>query len=483
MKRVVVSQYPADVLRLLPIGVVTLAVAAACTIKTTDNGSGGQGGMGAAGSGGVSTGNGGSGGVQSSGGMPGTGDTNAAGGLAGQSENAGAAGEYEPGEGGASVGGSGEAGTGAEGGESAGGSPGGGCIASISGLYVVRTDGVAIKEGPPEKVVVDGTSGTDNAPLTGVVDVQEETSAACALVKGGEVQCWQEDANKGNSSGQLGNGTTTPVSVFRSSVVLTAADKPLEKVVSLAASINSNTACAVTSDGRLWCWGDLSWIASNGSLVSPYAQLITTDGQSELTNVLQAAVGSDHACALIKGSPNTVSCWGTAASEELGQGNTTNHQYPVNVPGLDHPTKVLLTYANNNYGCGRCGAEEEGVCAIDGGTVQCWGANDAGALGSSSGVGVVPAPTPVITSTMATLRDVIDLQEGTNGFAVLRSDHTIWRWGYPQGNTAYADSFGVPNVVQLGWPGDSHASIRYLTSDGVYHNGMTELSVNCGAFE
>ena len=49
-------------------------------------------------------------------------------------------------------------------------------------------------------------------------------------------------------------------------------------------------------------------------------------------DVLQVAVGSAHACALVKGGG--VKCWGRNADGELGVGNQTESATPVDVQGL-----------------------------------------------------------------------------------------------------------------------------------------------------
>src|SRR4029077_8539698 len=138
-----------------------------------------------------------------------------------------------------------------------------------------------------EKVVIDNASGTNSTPLANVQSVQQNALAACAVIAGGTVSCWQEDATNGNTYGQLGDGDKNPIAVYRAVPVLKAANTPLTNVVSLAAGSNSNATCAITNDQKLWCWGDVTWIVNGGTQdYSPYAQMITTDGMSPLTGVL-----------------------------------------------------------------------------------------------------------------------------------------------------------------------------------------------------
>jgi Regulator of chromosome condensation (RCC1) repeat len=350
------------------------------------------------------------------------------------------------------------------------------CISALYDQYVRRWDGALIWEQTPASpaTVVEATTGT---PLKGIVNVQQGQYSGCAALTDGGAECWQQDASNGNVQGQLGNGTTTAVAaVYRATPVLTAANTPLANVKAMATgnAAYTNTACAVTTDGKLWCWGDLSWIVDKGTatLYSGYAQAITTDGMTALTGVSQAALSKDTACALVAGSPNSVWCWGYNGYGDLGQGDTTVRQYPTKVLGLTNPTKVVLsTSANGNAST---------PCALDGANVRCWGYNGNGETGTNTTANPVSSATAVVTQNGVLLGGVTDIEAGYGAFAVLRTDQTIWTWGYR--NQIYATNFGLTNVLAIGWAGPTtNNGPRYLTSDGVYHSAMTTVSVNCNA--
>ncbi len=238
----------------------------------------------------------------------------------------------------------------------------------------------------------------------------------------------------------------------------------------------SNTACAVTSDGKLWCWGDLTWVVKKGiaALHTGYAQAITLDGTSALTGVSQVVVGPATTCALLTGAPNTVWCWGYNATGQLGQGDVTARQYPTKVLGLTSPTELALS-AQNTY--------DATVCALDGSNVRCWGDNANGAAGINATTNPVQSPTPVVMQSGTVLGGVTSIEPGVAAFAVVRSDNTLWTWGY--GSQPYAGNYGLTNIVTVGWAGPAAPvnfnGPRYLTKDGVYHNGMTVVPVNCNA--
>jgi alpha-tubulin suppressor-like RCC1 family protein len=353
------------------------------------------------------------------------------------------------------------------------------CIKALYSTYILRTDGVLIWENnasSPE-TILDASTGN---PLTGILNVQEGQYHGCAAVSTGTAECWQTNAASGNTSGQLGNGTTTATSVlYRATPVLTAPSTPLTNVVAVAPGNTANnatyrSACAVTSDGKLWCWGDLTWLVKDGTtnLRTGYAQAITTDGSTPFTGVSSAVLGSAEACAIVTASStNSVWCWGYNGHGELGQGDTTTRQYPTKVLGLTNPSKVVTSWSN---GAG------DTFCALDGSSVRCWGSNSNGQAGTNTTTDPVPGPTQVVVQSGAVLGNIVDIQGGAATFAALLTSNTMWNWGY--GFQIYATNYSLTNVLAIGWSGPSNYNgPRYITSDGVYHNAMANVTVNCNA--
>ena len=343
------------------------------------------------------------------------------------------------------------------------------CIKGLFGTYVLRWDGILIDESKPAspQTVFEASTGL---PLTGVVSVQDGTSHGCAVLQNGSVECWQTNVSAGNVYGQQGNGTTTAVStLYRATPVITGPAVPLANAVAMAPGAYSNTACAVSQDGKLWCWGDLAWVVNKGkTLESGYAQAITTDGATPFTGVVAAALGPSQACSLVSGTPNTVWCWGSNAVGELGQGDTVARQYPIKVLGLANPSKIAMAanYSNST------------VCVQDGDAVKCWGVNGGGAAGVNVATSPILSPTTVVMESGAALSAISDLSAGDNSFSVLRTGGTFWTWGW--GYQKFASNYGQTNVLAVGWAGPAADNgPRFLTSDGVYHNGTTIVNVNC----
>jgi alpha-tubulin suppressor-like RCC1 family protein len=355
------------------------------------------------------------------------------------------------------------------------------CISRLYGTYIVRPDGILIWENDPSspEPIIDASTGD---PLTGIVNVQEGQYHGCAALTDGSAKCWQTDPVNGSVAGQLGNGTTTATSaLYRATPVLTAAATPLTNIVAIAPGDDeSDNGCAVTGDGKLWCWGDLTWLANSGTtLHTGYAQVITTDGTTPLTGVASAVIGSGQACVLRTGSSSGVWCWGRNGEGELGQGDTTSRAYPTEVLGLAAPSKLAISYGTVvNAG--------DVICALDGANVKCWGDNPFGGVGSNTTTNPVLSPTYVVTQSGSLLGNVTDIQGGNDcEFAVLRSDGSLWTWGYDF--QIYAASYevadaGVTGVLAIGWAGPpAFGGPRYVTGDGVYHSGTSAVSVDCNA--
>ena len=357
------------------------------------------------------------------------------------------------------------------------------CVKALFGRYVVRTDGTLLYEISDATLtqtpVLDANTGM---PLRDVKEVQEGYRHSCAVLGAAKTAwCWRTAA-AGNAFGQLGNGTKDASGpIFRATQVLLAAGQALTNATSIATSpstgINnsSDTRCAVTDDGRLYCWGDLSYLSNGGiTTSSPYATPITSNGSTPLSGVIAVATDSSYACALVQGaSSREVWCWGRNQFEQLGLGDAVTHQYPTRVVGLSDPTQIALADAT--------------TCVRDGSTVRCWGANASGQAGLGHYNTPVHGPTQVVLMGGVTpLADIVDLRGGDNGygqianFCALKKDNSLLCWGTAFQN--YPSTYIVTNVVAAGSADSSGRTpaVRVLSSDGVYHIGAATRMPNCG---
>ena len=178
---------------------------------------------------------------------------------------------------------------------------------------------------------------------------------SCALTSSGGVKCWGWNGN-----GELGDGTTiwsnVPVNVSGLSTGVS------------AISAGGTHTCALTSSGGVKCWG-----------YNHYGQLgdgttadstIPTNVSGLSSGVSGISVGIEHTCAVL--SIGALKCWGWNEDGQLGNGNNTNSNVPLDVSGLS--SGVLAISAGWRHTC----------ALLSTGAIKCWGWNGRSQLGNGT---------------------------------------------------------------------------------------------------
>jgi alpha-tubulin suppressor-like RCC1 family protein len=215
----------------------------------------------------------------------------------------------------------------------------------------------------------DGTKMMRTAPVpvpdlgTSVVDVSFGGAHACALMRGGTVRCWGD-----NARGQLGDGTqderTRPVLV-----------KDLFDAVRVSAG--EQHTCAVRKGGEVVCWGDNA--GRQLGLPAGEAQRSFPVPVAGLAGATDVTAGGTHSCALL-GASGQVQCWGANESGQLGDATTTGRSAPAPVMNL---TDGLSISAGHAHTCARTRSGN-----------RCWGNNEFGQLGDGSAMNRLTPVTP-----------------------------------------------------------------------------------------
>ena len=192
---------------------------------------------------------------------------------------------------------------------------------------------------------------------SGVIAIDASDHNSCAILEGGRLLCWGANDDHQLGAGVSG-GQLAPVQVFGLEV----------GVVSVSCGIRRT--CAVTSEGKTFCWGD------RYSGPSPHGG--PRDAPQEIDGLpfaLAVSVGAGHICALT--ADREVFCWGENGSGALGNGSVGGgwSYVPGKVIGLD--SGVVAISAGWAHTC---------AVTSEGG-VMCWGANDKGQLGDGTTVG------------------------------------------------------------------------------------------------
>lgn len=223
------------------------------------------------------------------------------------------------------------------------------------------------------------------ALLGSVSQLAMGSGASCALLQGGSVECWgsnqflQVEANP-----QFGGGPTP---------------KPIPAATTFTQlAVGSTTACAVTHDRHVWCWGS----TFGGGLGRPGNDAGAADSLPGpvvgVDDAVQVAVSLVSGCALR--ADGTLTSWGLYS---LGRDDTSPAAAPVQMPAGVHVTQVTALSAYSG-----------GYCALDdGGAVWCWGNNRYGGMGAGSVVDGAVVPQDVALPTqVAGLSGVVRLASG-----------------------------------------------------------------------
>jgi len=201
--------------------------------------------------------------------------------------------------------------------------------------------------------------------LSGVERVETGPARACALKTDGTLWCW--------GAANLGDGTTT-ASRVPVQVLDPAGTAPLNGVTHF--SVFSNT-CVRRSDGAVLCWGPNTQGSAGDQTNTPRSLPVFLLVQSGLDPYMGAAdvnIGENHSC-LIR-DDRTAWCWGGNLTSQLGIGGTWGFNYPVQVVGYQVPH--LLDVA-------QLAGSEMGSCArTQDGRIYCWGANGGGRFGDGT---------------------------------------------------------------------------------------------------
>jgi alpha-tubulin suppressor-like RCC1 family protein len=192
---------------------------------------------------------------------------------------------------------------------------------------------------------------TASTPIAGktVIAVNAGDSHCLVLCSDGTLAAWGN-----NLSGQLGNNTISrgslPVAVRTAGTVLAS-----KSVVSMAAGGYHNI--ALCSDGTLVTWGRNSsgQLGNNTTTNSTVPAAVLTAGTVLAgKNVIAVAAGYSHSLALC--SDGTLAAWGDNSNGQLGNNTTFNSKVPVSVNTsgvLTGKTIVRLT-AGYVYSVAQC---------------------------------------------------------------------------------------------------------------------------------
>lgn len=259
-------------------------------------------------------------------------------------------------------------------------------------------------------------------PPSVAVDLAVGAQTACAVTEDGALWCWGS-----NVAGQLGDGT---------SGVGTEATTPRRAgsaIDWIHVGMGDEHACGVRASGSLWCWGD----NEDGQLGTGDQIDLASPARVDVPGVwarVMGASGGDHTCALKDDGSGW--CMGQNNYGQLGLGDLVNRSVLTLVD--DIPARALAT-------------GHRSTCAIPSdGSLWCWGENTRGQLGlGTSGAGT-DANSP---QRVALDADWTAIAAGDSHACGVRAGGELYCWGYnsdAQLGIGSTTSTSVPTRVGTG---------------------------------
>ncbi|OGO89227.1 MAG: hypothetical protein A2Y24_06720 [Clostridiales bacterium GWE2_32_10] len=225
--------------------------------------------------------------------------------------------------------------------------------------------------------------------LSGIIAISGGGSHTIALKNDGTVWAWGY-----NNYGQIGDGTTAqrkvPVQISGLSGITEIATGSVHTI-------------ALKNDGTVWVWGYNNYGQLGDGTTTQRNAPVQVNGLSGITAI---SGGAHHTIALK--NDGTVYAWGRNYYGQLGDGTTTNRIVPVQVSGLSGITEI-----------------EGGNSHTIAGTQWAWGYNSMGQLGD--GTTTFQKNVPAQISGFSGMTTVV---AGGYHTIALKSDGTIWTWGY-----------------------------------------------------
>ena len=164
---------------------------------------------------------------------------------------------------------------------------------------------------------------------------------------------------------------------------------------------------ALCSDNTVRAWGDNTWgQLGNGNNTSSNVPVQV----SNLTGVVALSSGDVHSLALK--NDGTVWAWGdNLIYNQLGNGNNTNSNVPVQVSNLIGVVAIA-------------GGGDHSLALKNDGTVWVWGNNGVGQYGNgNTTISNVPVQVSFLTG-------IVAIASGNQHSLALKNDGTVWSWGW-----------------------------------------------------
>ncbi|MCL1864281.1 MAG: hypothetical protein FWF73_00520 [Spirochaetes bacterium] len=236
-------------------------------------------------------------------------------------------------------------------------------------------------------------------PFIDVVAVSAGSDYTVAIKKGGTIWAWGY-----NGVGQLGDGTTTQ----RNFPVQVKIDSSTPFVDVIAVSAGGNHTVALKSDGTIWAWGanDSGQLGDGTTTQRNFPVQIKIDALTPFIDVVAVSAGYSHTVTIKE--DGTIWAWGANNFGQFGDGTTTQSQRPKQI--------------NSSSWKAASAGWMHTVAIKNDGTLWAWGRNNEGQLGNGGADSLIPVQIGTDTNWEA-------VSAGWEHTAAIKNDGTLWAWG------------------------------------------------------
>ena len=155
-------------------------------------------------------------------------------------------------------------------------------------------------------------------------------SHTCAILDDGSVSCWGA-----NGLGQLGDGTTSDRDTPTQTDGLDNMSLPGDNLTAVAISAGGSHTCVILDNGSSGrdvgytsCWGNnfKGQLCDGTNIDTNKPSRTALSFRGPLSAAVAIAAGGDHTCAMVE--DGSTYCWGYNYFGQLGDGTTTDRNYP-----------------------------------------------------------------------------------------------------------------------------------------------------------